>query len=69
MNKRQQGKYKLEVDWNGRRHAEWYADKARAEVRKSQLENYRDDDSPHCSPFTNIKIKFVPENEMPIYRE
>lgn len=66
MNKRQKGKYKLELDWNGRRHTEWYNDKSRAESRKNELESYRDDDSPNCSPFTNIKIQFVEENQLPL---
>lgn len=68
MNKREKGKYALEVDWNGRRHTEWYTDKSRAEARKNELENYRDNDSPLCSPFTNITIKFVPEEKIPIRR-
>ena len=69
MNKRKQGKYKLEVDWNGRKHEEWYTDKSRAETRRNELENYRDNDSPNQSPFTNIKIIFVEEKKIPIYRE
>ena len=69
MNKKQQGKYRLEVDWNGRTHTEWYIDKSREESRKNELENYRDADSSSRSPFTNINIKFIPENEIPNYRE
>lgn len=68
MNKREKGKYRLQVDWNGRRHTEWYTDKSRAEARKIQLINYRDEDSPLCSPFTNVKIEFVPEDQIPLRR-
>ena len=67
MNKKEKGKYKLRVDWNGSRHTEWYTDKSRALSRKEQLENYIDDDDPNCSPFTNITIEFVREDELPIY--
>jgi hypothetical protein len=65
MNKKEKGKYKLEVDWNGRRHTEWYTDKSRAIARKEELENYRDEDCPNFSPFSNIKIEFVSENKLP----
>lgn len=68
MNKKQKGKYRLEVDWNGRRHTEWYTDKSRAEARKEALTNYRDQDSPLCSPFTNITIDFVSEDKLPFRR-
>ena len=68
MNKREKGKYKLQVEYNGRRYTEWYTDKSRAILRKQHLENYRDDDCPYCSPFINIKIEFVQEDKLPIGR-
>lgn len=68
MNKKQPGKYRLTVYWNGREHEEWYTDKSRAIARKEELSNYRDADSPDSSPFTNIKIEFVPEDKIPVRR-
>lgn len=65
MNKKQKGKYKLTVRWNGRDHEEWYNDKSRAVSRKESLEAYRDADNSESSPFTNIKIEFVPEDKLP----
>ena len=68
MNKREKGKYRLEMCWNGRIHHEFYTDKARALARKEELANYRDKDDPLFSPFTQLKIDFIPEDKLPIHR-
>ena len=64
MNQKEKVKYSLRGDWNGRRHTEWYNEKSRAILRKQELENYRDDDCPNYSPFTNIKVDFVSEDDL-----
>lgn len=67
MNKRQKGKYRLEIGGVGGTSVEWFNDKTKAIARKEQLENYRDADSPTRSPFVISKFEFVPEEEMHRY--
>lgn len=67
MNKHKQGKYKLTFqDYTGN-NTEWYRDKSRAESRKNELENYRDKED-GSYPFTNVKIIFIPEEEIHLHR-
>jgi len=69
MNKRTPGKYRLEFCTAGLEDCsgtvEWFTDKSRALARKQELETF-------CTegrrPFKIISFKFVPEDEMHIYR-